>query len=381
MFPSINHTRLLLIVYLLTTTAICWAIPLSDTATPEPDFSYEHLDIPPESAPIFQQDIPRLTWTAGQLLKQGKLAEASFLCERLLQVQPGNVEARAHLAATYMGLGEKQRFNQEREMLTRQAPDSAAIYLSLASTYQALQQFDQAEAAYKQGLEMARDKIDLLLGLGALYHQQQDLTQARKQYLTVLEQKGLGDKPYLKASSALCRIDLQEKRYPAVIARAREIIERYPPLPQGYLLLGTAYRGEGQPELAVSTYQGLIDANPQIPRGYHELALTHLEDLDRPEAALRFAQEGVRRFPQDARSLDILGWIAYQTGHYPQAVEQLRRASLLSQGDPQILYHLGLALQKSGDHPQAKEAFQTALERINPEQKKAFARELQKRLE
>lgn len=335
----------------------------------------------PKEVPIRPQDIPRYTWTAGQLLKQGQFAEVVSLCKRLLALGSNNTDARAHLAAAYKGLGNEKLFRQEQATLIKQAPESSTLYLSMAATYTFLKEFTAAEATYMKGLEATLDKTKLHMGLGALYLKQQRLRESSEQYLKVLTQKGLDDKQFLNANFALCRIGLQEKRYDDVIRRARTVTKLYPPVPQGHLLLGTAYRKKGTPRQALKVYQRLMEINPQIPDAYLELALTNLEISANTKKALYFAMHAVEKFPQDARSKDVLGWVYYEQARYPEAVVQFQKAVQLSKDNPTFLYHLGLGFQKTGNHDQAAETFQQALELMNSHKAGAFVDELQRRIE
>ena len=61
--------------------------------------------------------------------------------------------------------------------------------------------------------------------------------------------------------------------------------------------------------------------------------------------------------------LDTLGWTHFQLGNYPKAVEILTRSTEIAV-DPNDQFvgwlHLGLALEKSGDRPRAREAYRKA---------------------
>lgn len=372
---------LLVSAYLLTSSTATWAMPIQGYMKDLGQLPDDLLLELPEEAPIPLQDIPRYTWTAGQLLKQGRFAETVSLCQRLLTMQRNNTEARAHLAAAYKGLNDEQQFKREQEIFLKQAPESSAIHHSLAITYTSLKDFAAAEAAYKKGLETASMQTELLMGLGALYMQQQRLQESSEQYLKALKQKGLEDKNFLNASFALCRIDLQEKHYDNVISRAQELTELYPPVPQGHLLLGAAYREKGATEQAIKTYQRLMEINPQVPDAYYELALIYLKKPADAKRALKVAKQAAGKFPEDARTQDVLGWVYYEQQRYPEAVEQFRKAVRLSENNPDLLYHLGLGYQKTAENSQATAAFKRALKLTDTQKAGAFSEELQRRID
>lgn len=382
--PSPFIARLFVSACLLTLATTAWTLPQQE-ATPsildqKQLLSDDMLLRLPKEATISAHDIPHYTWTAGQLLKQGRFAEAVSLCEHLLKMQQDNIEARAHLAAAYKGLGDEEQFKRERENLTRQAPESPAIHLSLAAAYTFLKEFAAVETAYKKGLETTSEQTELRMGLGALYLQQQRLPEASEQYLKVLEQKGLEPKHFLNASFALCRLGLQEKAYDGVIKRAKSLTGLYPPLPQSYQFLASAHLGKGDTKQAITAYESLIKANPQSALPYQELAVIALDRLKDKKRALGYAQEGAKKFPDDAKTQDVLGWVYYQQGNPQEASRQFQTATRLAPDNAQFFYHLGLAQQKLGKKNQASAAYQRALGLTDQARSRAFADELNKRI-
>jgi Flp pilus assembly protein TadD len=58
-----------------------------------------------------------------------------------------------------------------------------------------------------------------------------------------------------------------------------------------------------------------------------------------------------------------LGWVYYQKGDYPNAVEQLERAVEITVDDPTIIEHLGDAYEKAGRPDNALTRYRDALKR------------------
>ncbi|MCD6571498.1 MAG: tetratricopeptide repeat protein [Deltaproteobacteria bacterium] len=328
-----------------------------------------------------EKDIPRHIWVAGQYLRAGKFKEVITVCERVLTIKQNNIEAIAHLAAAYKGLGDEEKFRREAKHIKKQAPKSPALYLSLAQTYLALKDFKNAESSYKEGLKMASEKTDLRIGLATLYAQEGRLKEAFDQYLDVLKEKGLATKHFLNASFALCRIGLQLKEYDRVVKQAKVITDLYPPIPQGYLFLGSAYLGKGDKDEAINTYQKLLKINPKSPVSYQELALIYTDKLSDYDNALYYAMEATRKFPKDAKSQDVLGWVYYNKEKYAEALRGFQAAVSLAQYNSQYHYHLGLAHQKMGEPIRAKEAFEQALNLLGPNAPKEFAEEIRNRID
>ena len=85
--------------------------------------------------------------------------------------------------------------------------------------------------------------------------------------------------------------------------------------------------------------------------------------------------------PNDGFYIDSLGWVYYQKGDYPRAVEQLERAVELANDDPTIIEHLADAYEKVGKLKSALERYREALKRSKEEEQSKRLREKVQRLE
>ncbi|MCK5508293.1 MAG: tetratricopeptide repeat protein [Desulfobacterales bacterium] len=343
------------------------AIPLQD-----PEL---HLPKPGEMVLASEKDIPRHIWVAGQYLRAGKFKNVISICEQVLNSKANQINARVYMAAAYKGIGDEKKFNKEAALIKKQAPGSPVLYLALAQTYLALKNFKNAESSYKKGLKTASEKTELRMGLAALYAQKGMLKEASAQYLEVLKTKDISTKHFLNANFALCRIDLQRKEYDKIIKRARMVTDLYPPIPQGYLFLANAYLGKGETDQAIKVYKKLMGANSKSPVSYQELALIFIDKLSNYQDALRYAEEAARKFPEDAKSQDVLGWVYYNKGKYAEALKGFKKAVRLA-NSPQYHYHLGLAHQKMGEKIRAREAFEQALNLLGPNASKKFVEKI-----
>jgi Flp pilus assembly protein TadD len=83
------------------------------------------------------------------------------------------------------------------------------------------------------------------------------------------------------------------------------------------------------------------------------------KDLDEAERLVRRALE-LR--PDTGSFLDSLGWILFQRGDYPRAVEVLEKAVALEPEEPVILEHLGDAYHRLSRPEEAVRAWRGALE-------------------
>jgi tetratricopeptide (TPR) repeat protein len=83
------------------------------------------------------------------------------------------------------------------------------------------------------------------------------------------------------------------------------------------------------------------------------------EDPERLERALEIASRF--RASNNGWFLDTLGWLHYRKGDYPVAASYLERAVADLADNPQLRYHLGMALKASGQTERARLELQRAV--------------------
>lgn len=347
-----------------------WAVPYT-----------EGIPKPGEMVLVSEKDIPGHIWVAGEYLKLGRFKGVISICNQVLSMKKDNIEAHAHLAAAYKGLGQEKEYRKEADLLKKLAPNSPTLHMSLAKTYLHLKDFDKAEASYKEGMKIASDKTEFLMELGVLYLENGRLNEASDQYLLVLKKKGLPVTHFINANFSLCKIGLQKKVYDEVNKRARMIIDLYPPIEQSYNFLAYAYIGKGEPRKAIEVYKLLKKNNPDSPIPYQEIPLIYVDKLNDNANARKVAQEGVGKFPNNAKSQDVLGWVLYKEEDFNKATEKFEKAHQLSPDNFSYIYHMGLAWQELGETGKALSMFKKALELVDIEKQAILVEELRKRIE
>jgi tetratricopeptide (TPR) repeat protein len=78
------------------------------------------------------------------------------------------------------------------------------------------------------------------------------------------------------------------------------------------------------------------------------------------DLALQYAQTAKSVLPDDASVTDTLGWVYYKKGLASVAVTTFRQAAALDAKNPNIQYHLGLALVQQGEKALARKALEEA---------------------
>jgi serine/threonine-protein kinase len=109
---------------------------------------------------------------------------------------------------------------------------------------------------------------------------------------------------------------------------------------------------------ALDRARELAPATPETYRA--RIAFAGFVDRDNA-AAIAIGEEGVRRFPNDAQLLRVLGGYRIDAGELEAGVPLLERAAALDPRDPFMVRTLGAVQLQAGRFPEAREQFMRAL--------------------
>ncbi|AFL75169.1 tetratricopeptide repeat protein [Thiocystis violascens] len=105
--------------------------------------------------------------------------------------------------------------------------------------------------------------------------------------------------------------------------------------------LGMLHERQQNTDEAVRIYRQLIADFPDSFIGYNQLAWLYARRGENLGKALDLATRANEIQPGNSGVQDTLGWIFFQRGEYPQALEYARNANQIAKGSrPEILYHL-----------------------------------------
>lgn len=114
-------------------------------------------------------------------------------------------------------------------------------------------------------------------------------------------------------------------------------------------LFGVVYQRWQQPQRALEFYQRACDKSP-AELAYVLAKAEMLVAMGRRDEALTMLQAKVTYFEHSGVIRDEVGLLLAQEGRYPEAIEMLRRASILSPDEPAIREHLATTLFDGGQY-------------------------------
>ncbi|MCZ6894042.1 MAG: PEP-CTERM system TPR-repeat protein PrsT [Gammaproteobacteria bacterium] len=126
-------------------------------------------------------------------------------------------------------------------------------------------------------------------------------------------------------------------------------------------VLAAGYIRIGRLDTARDLHEKLLNIRPNDPAVLNNLATLYLKIGD--TRALSYAERAFKLAPNEAITLDTYGWILVREGEPAKGIKYLREANDRRSGEPEIQYHLGVALARLGRDSEAKRQLEKALRR------------------
>lgn len=136
-------------------------------------------------------------------------------------------------------------------------------------------------------------------------------------------------------------------------------VKKYPNDTFAQEALADAYANDGNLVAARAAYEKLLKIAPDSGSALNNLANVLLRLKD-PTAA-KVAEQAVAKAPNNPNAIDTLGWVLFQAGQTDRGLQLLRDARLRQPANPEIRYHLAVALSKAGRKTEAREELEAAL--------------------
>lgn len=228
---------------------------------------------------------------------------------------------------------------------------------ALVDTYQKLGRVEAAET-YLESLKTDNPEVSTLLGKCYAVTNKPDESAAA--FDKAIAKNAPFQEPYLDRASLFLKEHKTEQ--------ALEVLKKgtlVAPADFRAPLAAASLLGDaGKYQEAIALYDDLLARNPGLDVAANNLAEIIADYLPGDSAALEKARQTAEHFSGSTNPLllDTLAWVYFRQGNLPQAQTLMERA--LSQGGnipPQVHYHYGEILEKSGKHDQAKAEFKQAV--------------------
>ena len=117
--------------------------------------------------------------------------------------------------------------------------------------------------------------------------------------------------------------------------------------------LGRAHLATGNNEQAATAWEAALRANPECVPVLLELAGLYAGPLQQSRKGLELVKAANKLEPDNFQAMRLYGWLSFQTGNYPYALELLRQVAQKQPNDREIQFELAEAAYYQGFLPEA----------------------------
>ncbi len=303
--------------------------------------SYLKADSPLEAAKHFDLAIKAATSSleglrcleVGNLYQDnGKTKEKLKYWNRALSLHPGNQQLRYEIGLAYLRSG---------------SPEEALPFLSQVAK-------EAEEATLRSQAHTLLGYASVVLGASG---------EAEKAYRSAIEAWPSN----LMAIKGLAHLMSDFERYEESRELFKQAVAQNPEDATLYIQLGIVCDKLNDIEGAENAAEAAMRTAPKYSEGYNFLGYMYAERGIKLDRALELVEKALSLEPNNPNINDSLGWVYFQKGEYPKAVETLEKAvGLLSEdymrGSSVIFEHLGDAYEKIGNTEKAREFWKKAAE-------------------
>lgn len=242
------------------------------------------------------------------------------------------------------------------------APEMAESWLVAADT---LARQDEPELALAALRQIRPDPVYLRQiesRRAAILASQEQWAEAKAILRKMTEQPDTGRDDWVR----LADIERREGDFAASAASLTKAIALVPvgraaELGQYHFLRGAAYEQGGQWDRAEPDLRRAVELQPDNPVFLNYLGYSMLDRRVRVEEASKHISRAFALAPDNGAIIDSMGWAAFVTGDYANAVRLLEMARAAEPADAAVADHLGDALWKAGRRIEARHAWASAL--------------------
>ena len=340
-------------------------------------------------------------------LESGEVKKALALAQGLQASNPSNPEAMALLAQMQAANGNLPGALETYNKLAQQQTGSPDLYVRIAAVQMALNEPAGALQSVRRALSLQPDLLEAQVSEVALL-----LSKGSQGEALALARKIQQQRPRLPAgfklegdvlmaqNKPLAAVKLYEQAYaisnmgplmiqihralmaadkgPEAQTRINNWLRDHPTDQSTRLYLAGAKLARKEYRPAIAQYEKILLEDPKHIVALNDLAWAYQQEKD--PRALAIAERAYQQQAANPAVLDTLGWILLEGGSTARALPMLQKAVTLAPDAPEIRYHLGAALAKSGDKKTARQQLEQLLAGNKPFANRADAEALLARL-
>ena len=219
--------------------------------------------------------------------------------------------------------------------------DTAKSYLIMGDFYNQTGRSEKAMEVYQKALTEQPDDIVMAHAVALQYFRMQNIDEAEEETEKILQR----NPKYLPAKILSAEIKIFRKKYQSAIEILSKIIEQEPGSEIAHFLIGRAYNGIGDANIAETYFQKAIDLNPNFARAKTQLAEMHYRNEDF-RLAEKEAREVLSQYPGNTQAQHLLGRAMMGQDKLAEAEIVFKKALEKNPEDAVSYYRLGMIDEK-----------------------------------
>lgn len=311
-----------------------------------------------QAVEISPGSVAALNMLGAVQLGTNRHSEALGTFERALQNQPADTLSTFNLAQAQLKLGMADSGRKSLERVLEIQPDHRAARVAL-TRIESLSGNYAAALQIVEGLQADdSENADLLVLEGDIHVMRKHYNDAIAAYDTA---------GTLKPSESIAL-----KRHQARVVAGRrdadevleEWLQEHPGSVAVRVALAQSLQNTGRSEQAIAEYGRALEIDPADVVALNNLAWLYAE-MGGPEnlqQGLAIAKRAHRQMPDLGQVTDTYGWLLLLQGEIDEAARKLREAARQAPEDPDIRYHLAVALQRQGADAEARDLLDAILQ-------------------
>ena len=267
----------------------------------------------------------------GLLFLKSDQVQAALECfGKEVQHHPDHRDAQREFGLTLARAGQGELAVAHLTKMVTATPNDGASWHALGYAYLAAKRPNDAERALRHALTIPPDESEKHRDLGAVLASLGRGDEARAEYHRALAMTPIDPSTWYNLGN-LERHDGRPDSAIAAYRRAERADSLFRP---AWQMETQTLIDDGRKSEAAETYRRWLGELPE-DHGARMSAIRLFTELDRPADALGIAHDGVRFAAGDAEAHEILGTTLAAQGHWRAALEEIRQAETMFQGDPQ----------------------------------------------
>ena len=298
---------------------------------------------------------------ALKLHQSGNLTEAAHLYHKILEKDPGHVDANFLLGTLNLQQGNLDNATMHLKKTIALKPDHVTAHNNLGTVLQAHGKLAEAVASFNKVIELQPDYAVAHYNLGNALRKDSKLDEAVRSYRQSITLNPNDAEVYYNLGNVL----KEQGKLDEAVENYRQAIKLKPDYAMTYCNLGTLLQEQGKLDEATANYNRAIEINPDYAEAYYNIGSV-LQEQNKLDKAVLSYNKAIALKPDHVKAHNNLGAVLQEQGKLDEAVSSYNKAIALKPDYADAYNNLGTLLKEQARFDEAIPHYKHTL-RINPE--------------